>query len=496
MKRSLIPLFILVCLGFSLAFASVTAAAPAEQGQFVAPRLVVNSSFLNIRSGPGVQYTVLLTVVGGTELPVLGRFGDNIWFQVSTVVGIGWVNVEFTIPRGNFDNVPVVTFEEAVAAAPISSASSLSMPAGQGGGGGAPSSASTTPMLGSPIRFILANNRVVTVAPGERFRAVINVEAVNVRTQPADGATAITTVFRDSGMDYSIVGSAKDSRGVEWVAIDVPDVGAGWIEAPKVFFRLSRVSGQVVIINREPVNMVSSPSGSGEGLPVLSAGREAYFLEISRDGQFVRIELGDGFRAWVPANATTAREGTPTDLIDLSKVVAAAPVTQPGIGGGASFGLDTPHVVVNTGFLNIRSGPGAQFSIVATVSGGSRLSVIGIASDRVWFLVQGSFGQGWVNSEFTLFRGSIDSVPVIRDTSAVGIMATPMAIISAGINLYAAPGTNFGIIGTLTGPLEIAVVARTADSQWLQVNSSLGFGWVLASQVVLQGDASVIPIVG
>ena len=73
-----------------LAWGQIAIAAPEQQqAQFVAPRLVVNSSFLNVRTGPGIQYNVLITVVGGTELPVLARVSDNVWFQVSTVVGVG-----------------------------------------------------------------------------------------------------------------------------------------------------------------------------------------------------------------------------------------------------------------------------------------------------------------------------------------------------------------------------------------------------------------------
>jgi uncharacterized protein YraI len=64
--------------------------------------------------------------------------------------------------------------------------------------------------------------------------------------------------------------------------------------------------------------------------------------------------------------------------------------------------------------LNVRSGPSSQFGILATYPGGSELPVIGIAKDGVWYLVEGTFGQGWINSEFTIFRGSIKSVPIIN----------------------------------------------------------------------------------
>jgi len=72
------------------------------------------------------------------------------------------------------------------------------------------------------------------------------------------------------------------------------------------------------------------------------------------------------------------------------------------------------RVVVNTPNLNVRSGPSAQFSVVATVSGGTELAVLGVADDGVWYLVDGTFGRGWLNNEFVLFRGDYNAVPVLN----------------------------------------------------------------------------------
>ncbi len=410
-------LFIMLLFAFCFGTMSVTLAdSPQQQAQFVSPKLIVNTSFLNVRTGPGVQYTVLLTVVGGTELPVIGRAKDNVWFQVSTVIGVGWVNIQFAAPRGSFDNVPVVTLEDVIAAAAQATPTTLGLSDLGQGGGGAPT-ASEAPIVGSPMRFTLASGRVTTVSPAERFRAVINVEAVNARTQPVDGAPALTTLFRDDTFDYTIVGSSNDKNGLNWVALDIPDIGIGWVEGPKLFIRLSRVSGQVVSIRGNAIAMRDLPGGGSAQLPVLNEGREGFLRDISKDSHFVQIELGDGTKGWVPFDAVVGRTGTPTDEIDLTVLQSAvSDLGQGGGGAGApvSFGLAVPHIVINTGFLNVRSGPGSQFGILATFPGGSELPVIGIAKDRVWYLVEGTFGQGWVNSEFTVFRGSIKSVPIIN----------------------------------------------------------------------------------
>src|SRR6185436_9410846 len=154
-------------------------------------------------------------------------------------------------------------------------------------------------------------------------------------------------------------------------------------------------------IKGNAIAMRDLPGGGSAQLPVLNEGREAFLINISKDSHFVQIELGDGTQGWVPFDAVVGRTGTPTDEIDLTTLQNAVSVSDLGQGGGGatapvSFGLATPHIIINTGFLNVRTGPGSQFGVLATYPGGSELAVIGIAKDAVWFLVEGPFGQGWV----------------------------------------------------------------------------------------------------
>ena len=40
--------------------------------------------------------------------------------------------------------------------------------------------------------------------------------------------------------------------------------------------------------------------------------------------------------------------------------------------------------------------------------------MLGVADDGVWYLVEGTFGQGWLNNEFVIFRGDYSAVPVLN----------------------------------------------------------------------------------
>lgn len=372
----------------SFVFGTVTHASGVGQ-QLAIPILVVNTSFLNARSGPGPQYTVITTVVGGTELPVLGTNGDNTWYLVTTAAGNAWVDVSFTLPRGVFDVVPEIDI-------PPTATVALSTPLTIGLPGSAPSVASGQAAMG-------ANT-------SERLRAVLRVTSVNLLNQPALNGGVITTLFINDTIDYPILNTASGS-GIQWVQIAVPNIGTGWIEAPKVATRLSGARSTVVTVTAGPVNLLAAAGSNSLAYPPLFNSEEAFL--INANGNFYQVELSNGVRGWLPSSAVTIRTGTPSDLQRLNTPPAAAaqgaqvnspipmPVLQPG------------HVVVNTSYVNIRSGAGGQFREIAVVAGGTELPVIGVTNDAAWFYVSGSFGQGWVSGEFVVFRGVFSAIPII-----------------------------------------------------------------------------------
>src|SRR5690606_25483491 len=272
--------------------------------------------------------------------------------------------------------------------------------------------------------------------------------------------------------------------------------GTGWVETPKLRVRLSARYRDVLTVVADTVNLYADPGVSLLHVEPLRHGDEVFLIDITPDGQFVRVELATGEVGWLPFSAVVTREGTSTD--DLGPDDA-------GQGGGSVVPvisapgpqLEAPRVIVNTGNLNVRSGSGAHFTSVAVVPGGTELTVLGLASDDVWYLVAGDFGQGWVNREYVIFRGVFDNVPVIPyDVAASqGTVAAPVAIVSAPVTLYAAPGVDFAQVGVLYGPAEVTLVARNADATWVQVMTPQGYGWLIANQVILRGDLSLVPVV-
>lgn len=63
---------------------------------------------LNMRQGPGVNFPVLLILNAGNTVPIIGRLGDNSWWQVRSGSTIGWVFADITDVFGSCGAVPIV----------------------------------------------------------------------------------------------------------------------------------------------------------------------------------------------------------------------------------------------------------------------------------------------------------------------------------------------------------------------------------------------------
>jgi uncharacterized protein YgiM (DUF1202 family) len=181
------------------------AASGAEQRRFALPIVVVNTGNLNVRTGPGPQFTVLTTVPGGTELPVLGRNQDSSWYLVATAIGSGWVNTPFTLPRGDFSFVPFVRWETLVTPVVQPLPQSLGLPANAG---------------------------VIAIPQIQVPQVIVNTGNLNVRSGPGAVYTVIASV--PGGTSFEPLGVTVDGA---WYYVSGAAFGRGWISAEFTIFR-------------------------------------------------------------------------------------------------------------------------------------------------------------------------------------------------------------------------------------------------------------------
>ncbi len=79
---------------------------------------VTNASYLNVRSGPGVNFEILTVAKRGDSFPVAARNADNSWVRVNVGGGVGWVSSYYTTITGNLNALPIVNVSTSAPSGP------------------------------------------------------------------------------------------------------------------------------------------------------------------------------------------------------------------------------------------------------------------------------------------------------------------------------------------------------------------------------------------
>lgn len=340
--------------------------------QDLSPRLVVNTYRLNVRSGPGVGNNIITVVAGGTELPVTLIGLDGVWYQVDSSAGIGWVNSRFGVTRGNFSSVP-----------------RQSAHGNLGGGVEVPA--------GSP-------------------HVVVNTAYLNVRTGPGIGNDILTTVPGGTTLPVTRI-----AQGNVWYEVTTT-AGSGWLnrtytvtrgdfsDVPRDGAPAPVVTGggvdipagaAHVVVNTSFLNIRTGPGIGNDVLIVVSGGTKLPVIGLDSSGKWYEVQSSAGI-GWLHSAYVVPRG-------DFSSITRAGVAPKE----GAELSGNTPRAVVNTFRLNIRTGPGAGNDIVTSVQGGTILKILGKSASGNWYLVEGSFGQGWLNNHYVVFRGDYSQVSVV-----------------------------------------------------------------------------------
>jgi hypothetical protein len=109
----------------------------------------------------------------------------------------------------------------------------------------------------------------------------------------------------------------------------------------------------------------------------------------------------------IQASMALVDEDFPDGVFDLSQVSKPEPTTQPAP-EGAGFVTVLPEV------MNVRSGPGVDYKVIATVQSGEELPVIGRRDLGDWWKVRIGDQEGWVSSLYVEFSGDLEQIPLLN----------------------------------------------------------------------------------
>ena len=132
------------------------------------------------------------------------------------------------------------------------------------------------------------------------------------------------------------------------------------------------------------------------------------------------------------AATVTALVETRTAILAILTGTPAAPPTvntpENSVGAG-------PTVTVNVQGLNVRSGPGTNYAVIASVNAGKVLTIVGSAANCNWLKVQdGGRDLGWISggNQFVTFTAPCATLPVTAAPTAPTPTPPPAASAASG----------------------------------------------------------------
>jgi N-acetylmuramoyl-L-alanine amidase len=218
------------------------------------------------------------------------------------------------------------------------------------------------------------------------------------------------------------------------------------------------VSSNILNIRTGPGTGYSiiTQAGSGDRLPVLE-----------KSGDWYCVNLSTGQKGWLAGW-----------LVNIEKPQAAA-------------AQSTGQVAkVNSGSVNIRSGPGTGYDVITQVGPSSVLPIIGISGD--WYKVSlSSGGSGWIAGWLVTVVISPVSEPsrsaVENTTDSRNAVVT-----GSSVNVRVGPGTTNSMISQVTQGASLPVLEQSGD--WYRVKLQNGStGWVAGWLVSMNTPAANPP---
>jgi uncharacterized protein YraI len=172
---------------------------------------------------------------------------------------------------------------------------------------------------------------------------------------------------------------------------------------------------------------------------------------------------------------------------------------------------DAPTVTADTN-VNVRSGPGMQYTVYGVAPVGTTGEVIGVSPDGQWWAVKvpasvSGNGVAWVSADYVTFSNPTNAaIPIVQPPLLPpGIVVPPppygapyVAFQETGV-IRSGPGPEYPVYGVTSPGVNVEVAGKSEDGQWwaikLPVNYAPdGLGWVYGGYVIAV-NASNVPTI-
>lgn len=152
----------------------------------------------------------------------------------------------------------------------------------------------------------------------------------------------------------------------------------------------------------------------------------------------------------------------------------------------------TTYTVKTTASVNLRTGPGLDYSKITSVSSGKSFSYLGISRfdsrGMGWHKVSYNGSSAWISWAYS---------NLLKNGSAISEDRAVRA--TAALNVRSGAGTGYSKITTVSNGTNMVYLGETASvsgTTWYKVSCSAGIGWVSGAYSKLVNTPDVKPVSG
>lgn len=233
------------------------------------------------------------------------------------------------------------------------------------------------------------------------------------------------------------------------------------------------------------LNVRSGPGAEFESISTLADGQVVRLDGRSTNGEWLQVRLPNDRLGWVSTLFVTPSVA----ITSLPLISGTATTTTPEVAAAPGTGGAATATVTGAGTLNVRSGPGTDFSLLSTLPDGQSVTLASRNADATWLQVSLPGGQlGWVSAQFLTSAVAFTNVPVAETTVAVesvspapnmGGATIGVVAVAGRLNVRFGPGVTFTSFAALTNGENVTLEGRSADGAWIQIRLADGrLGWV------------------
>ena len=374
------------------------------------------TDYLNLRAGTGTNQKVVLTLSKGVTVTVLDN-SNATWARVQTSSGTqGYCSKQYLN---------------------ISGASSPTSPPSVSG----TATAVTTSSLNMRSGAGTANNIIVTLPNGTSVKVIDSSNAAWIKVQTANGLQGYCS---------------KEFLKMAGAATTTPTT-----TTPTT----SVTSGTAV--TTDYLNLREGAGGNFKVTATMSKGITLKVLDNS-NAQWAKVQAPNGTvgycsKQYLNMTASTGTPTTPSTPATPNTTTPASTTTMTG---------------TTTSSLNVRSGAGTSFGVIATLANGASVTVLD-NSNTVWAKIKTADGkQGYCSKQYLKIVTSTGTTttpatPTTPNTTTPASTTTMTGTTTSSLNVRSGAGTSFSVVTTLAKGSSVTVVDNS-NATWPKIKTADG----------------------